>query len=327
MAQAPEVRILDRETYVNIITKHYAPAVSLLEEVANYGTILTTKAFDRSEKKLADAVIVAVMLKHAISMLDAISILASKSAVTASYLPLRALFENSIYLQWVLQGNTDFRAAAFYYWDVRRQLSWARAAKAGTIEEKKFREDVSDASWFNADLFQNHQKEIDQTIGILEAKLTAPELRGVHARYEHLRKCEKRIKDWYALDGVGNLREMSKKVGLQALYKVFYSHFSESTHGGAIGRHMGFRGRELLFEPIRSPVDWDQVVRNALTFSFQTYRSIIKKYCPEEETAYNGTYIQDWRVRFLNIGKITTKEGKYIFQFPVTAEPNPQNSV
>lgn len=321
MAQIPEERILDRRTYEQIIAEHFTPAVSLLEEVANYGTALTTKAFDRSDKKLADAVVLAVMLKQAISMLDAISILAAKCAVTASHLPLRALFESSLYLKWTLSGNTDFRAAAFYYWDVRRQLSWARAAKIGTSEEKKLKEDISDASWFNADLFINHQKEIDHTINILEAKLTAPELKDVHARYEHLRKCNRRIKDWYALDGVENLREMSKKVELQALYKVFYSHFSESSHGGSIGRHMAFRGKELLFEPIRNPVDWDQVVRNALNFGFQTYRNIIKKYCPEEEAVFNRIYVQEWRDRFLHIGKVTAKDGKYIFQFPIVVKP------
>ncbi len=315
MAQKPEIRILDRSTYEKIITEHYAPVISLLEEATNYGTTLMTVAYERSEKKLADAVVLSVMLKQAVSLLDSISILTSKCAVTASYLPLRGLFESFVYIQWVLKENTEFRAAAYYYWDIRRQLSWARSAKAGTDEERKFRMDVSDAPWFRADLFDGLQSQVDQTIGNLEKKLTAPELKDVHTQFDRLRKTGKRVKDWYTLDGVENLRDMAKVIGSQAMYRVFYSHFSESTHGGSIARHMSFRKGEVLFEPVRNPIDWDQVVRNALTFIFQVYRCVIKKYCASEEAQFRNIYETEWRQRFLNIGKVTAKDGTYTFMF------------
>jgi len=78
---------------------------------------------------------------------------------------------------------------------------------------------------------------------------------------------------------------------------------------------MSFKGRELLFEPVRNPVDWDQVVRIALTVSLATYRSIIARYCPEEETEFKRIYGSEWRSRFNSIGSVKAVNGTYEFTF------------
>ena len=83
---------------------------------------------------------------------------------------------------------------------------------------------------------------------------------------------------------------------------------------------MGFKGKELLFEPVRNPTDWDQVVRNALTFSFQIYRCILLKYWPEEEAAFNQIYVKEWRQRFLNIGKVESTNGTFVFTYPINSQ-------
>lgn len=319
MAQEPHPQILERRTYEEIIQKHYSPIVSLLDEVANYGSQLIATSFEASEKKLHDAVVIAVLLKHIVSLLDAISILVAKSAVTASHLPLRAILENSIYIRWILKENTSFRASAFYYWDIKDQLSWARSLKKGTDEHARFTAAVADAPWFKmADI---ERVKIDQTISILEQKLTAPELVEAHRRYERLRKEKKKTKDWYSLDGVGNLREMAAATEMSALYKVFYAGFSKANHGGPISRHISIhKDKRMLFEPIRNPVDWDQVVRIGLTLSFQTYRTIITHYCPQELERFNKLYLAEWGQRFRAIGKVEQRDGTYHFSFPIFSE-------
>lgn len=321
MPQLPHPEILDRESYEEIIAKHYPLITTLVDEVANYGTTLMATAFEHCDKKLEDAVILAVMFKHSVTMLDGISVLAKKCAVTASYAPLRSLFESTVYLKWTLKENTELRARAFYYWDIRNQLSWTRSVMKGTEENRRLLADFKDSPIRppNIDV-----KLLRESISILEAKLKADEFREVNRRYESRKRQGQRLRDWYNLDGMENLRDMARSVEWLALYRVFYPYFSKAIHGGPIDRHMSFRGRELLFEPIRNPVDWDQVIRNALTMSFECYRCIIKRYCPSEAESFRKIYISDWQTRFNRIGSVKSNKGTYEFTFPVSGSDKPQ---
>src|SRR5208337_840322 len=95
--------ILDRNC-LNPIKEEIQPYLNLLRELVDYGTNLIVRCFVSSGRKLEDTVILPVLLKQAVSMLDAIELLISNAALHSGHLQARTLFELSLYLQWILEG-------------------------------------------------------------------------------------------------------------------------------------------------------------------------------------------------------------------------------
>jgi Family of unknown function (DUF5677) len=71
------------------------------------------------------AVLIGVLLRQVIAMLDGIDILLSNGATYASHLQMRALFEASVYIDWILQGDFEKKIDYFYvhnvFWAARTQ--------------------------------------------------------------------------------------------------------------------------------------------------------------------------------------------------------------
>ena len=87
---------------------------------------------------------------------------------------------------------------------------------------------------------------------------------------------------------------MAEKVRMQALYRVFYGGFSKVTHGHAIDRHISFEKSQVIYEPIRSPSDFEQVLKISLTLAFRIYRAVLRKYRSEEfEVAFGIKYFSE----------------------------------
>ena len=75
-----------------------------------------------------------VLVRQAIAMFDALEILLSNAAVYPCHLQTRAIFETSLYLEWMLQKDTEKRAKYYYVANVRKERVWAMRTQSGSSE-------------------------------------------------------------------------------------------------------------------------------------------------------------------------------------------------
>jgi len=101
--------LLDRDKAVGDVKKHLNQWIDLIRDVTDYGANLIPMCFSSSDRTLKDAVVLAILLRQVVAMLDAIQVLLSNGAVHAAHLQLRALFEASIYIDWILESDSRKR--------------------------------------------------------------------------------------------------------------------------------------------------------------------------------------------------------------------------
>jgi hypothetical protein len=119
--------LLDREKTLEDL-KQLRPWILLIRDITDYGTNLIPRCIGSSDRKLEDAVLVAALLRQVVAMLDGVEVLLSSGAVYASNLQMRALFEASICVDWMLAGDLEKKAQYYYVHNLRRIRMWARRA-------------------------------------------------------------------------------------------------------------------------------------------------------------------------------------------------------
>ncbi|MGA7677045.1 MAG: DUF5677 domain-containing protein [Dehalococcoidia bacterium] len=306
--------ILDREKHKADVSQYFANHIELLVDLANYGSNLIPRAYDSSKKKLEDTIVIGVLLKQVVSMIDAIEVLVSNGAVSAAYLQARAAFEASLFIDWILQGESAKKAKYYYVASLRNQRLWALRSKAGTQEKEIFSQS-----------FRNLEKHISITdLGRLEEEaskeleridslLSKPEWSETNKEFEQ-RKTRKSGAEvyWYKLFGVSSIRGLARDVQRIGEYDLFYSRASEFMHAATYKDHLQFGRGTITFEPIRQMKDIEIVLRFITIVTISTFASILRHYRHEELQNLIIKYLQDWREAFLNIPSVTYITDKHI---------------
>ena len=137
--EKPSQAILGIDEAQKAVDEHFKDQVLLLRDLADYGSNLVLRSFNSSDKQMGAMITCGVLLKQIVAMLDAIHILASVGAVRAAFLPARAAFEASIYLDWMLFSDTQKKARYYMVSNYRDERLWANRTIKGTSEEKASR--------------------------------------------------------------------------------------------------------------------------------------------------------------------------------------------
>ena len=128
--------LLDPEGVVKQIKEHLGPWIKLIRDVTNYGSNHIPRCFGSSKKQLADIVVLGILLRQVVAMLDAIEVLLANGAVHAAKLQMRALFEASAYMDWILSSDSEKKAEYFYVHNLRRKRLWARRTQPSSVESQ-----------------------------------------------------------------------------------------------------------------------------------------------------------------------------------------------
>jgi hypothetical protein len=128
----PHKGLLDDEGATTLVSEKLKTWTNLLRDLANYGSHLIPRAFMSSEKTLADAVLIGTLLRQLVAMIDATEILLCRSAVHAATLQLRAMFEASVYIDWMLAGDRENKATYYYVHNLLQRRLWALRVQPGT---------------------------------------------------------------------------------------------------------------------------------------------------------------------------------------------------
>ena len=299
--------IIDRERHEKDAQTYLSKHTELLIDFINYGSSLIPRVYDSSNKKLEDIVVIAVLLKQVVAMIDAVEVLISKGAVSTSHLQARAAFEASLYIDWILQGDSEKKAKYYYVANLRNQRLWALRFKTGTPEEQIFSKAFEDIEkYIQHDDRGDLEKLADSEINKIDSLLSMPGWVEISNEFERVKNKKTGMeRDWYKLFGVTSIRELAKRVGRLGEYDLFYTRCSEVMHGASYKNHIQFRKGTIAFEPVRQLRDVHLVLRFILLTAISTYISIIRHYRYGELSHFRRKYLQDWRRLFLNLPSVS----------------------
>jgi len=310
MPEQPHEGLLNRAEAVTHAELHYGKQINLLKDLANYGSNLVVRAYHSSPKGMADLVICGVLLKQVAAMTDATEVLISAGCGNAAFLPNRAAFEASIYLDWMLVGDSELKAKRYVVANYRDQQEWARRATPGSAEEAELKKLMHP---FGIDVHANNPSLATTAAdGVTEANrvLSQPALASIDQAFSNARKPGRNYDvEWYALDGLKSIRQVADKVGRLAEYDFFYSRGSQVMHTGTYTDHMLMSKEKgaVRFKSMRHLEDVHFLVQFTASICVGTYRKILDRYRPAERAAFNEKYLSDWREPFLNIVRVSYK--------------------
>lgn len=298
MREQPHSAILNREEPRAVAEEYFSKQTELLRDIANYGSNLIIRAYNSSPKKMADIVVCCVLLKQIVSMADAVEVLLTSGCGHAAFLPARAAFEATVYLDWILAGDSERRATRYIVGNYRDERRWSARAVPGTTEEVAFTKILET---IGIDIHANRPTLVsDATEHLAEINriLAQPEFQTIDHEFTVTKKKRKHDPEWYELDGLTSIKQIAEKVGRLPEYDFFYSKGSKVAHTGSYKDHIRFANNQLRFIPIRHLADANVLLNFIVSFCLGTYMKILSRSCPDELKAFREKYREDWHDPF-----------------------------
>ena len=167
-----------------------------------------------------------VLYRHLIELTDGIEVLFSASCVSAAVPTIRAAFEASLSLDFILREDYT-----------RRSLAWTCAYVHDRISAHERHDAKTKAGEQFAKTFEREMggrppsvSDADVPVAALRRLLAREQFRDLDAEYLKLRKQLNRAPDWFRLVGVQTRRVLAKAVGRESEYLLLYPGWSGFSH-------------------------------------------------------------------------------------------------
>ncbi len=253
MKEKPYEPLLERELQVAYVKEYFSDIIDVMRDMTNYGTNLIVRCFATGERKLEDAIILGVIVRQAVAMFDAFEILVSNAAVYPAHLQARALFEASLYLQWILKDDTAKKAKHYYVSNVRQEKLWALRTQVGSAENIVFEQAIAPFGSTFSKTTKGLESEGKKYLEEINRVLSQKEFQKINEAIDKYEK-DKKLKfgpAWYAPLGIPTVRQLAIKLERLHEYEIFYSMSSDVMHLSKHKSHVKFEGNEIHFQPIR----------------------------------------------------------------------------
>lgn len=298
----PNKLLLDDEGATALVSEKLSTWTNLLRDLANYGSHLIPRAYSSSGKTLGDAVLIGTLFRQVVAMIDAVEILLCRSAVHVATLPLRAMFEASVYIEWMLVGDRENKAAHYYVHNLLQLRVWAMRVQSGTAESSTFKEVMGGLP-------------VDETLGIkgkshvqeIDRVLSQPSFAAIRDNFRNWKKLKGRKPQWYSPVGVTDLRHLAV-LNKEALYVFVYGPGSEVMHASNYGQHIRFQEGRVTFLTIRHPKGFPTKVRLTAIIAIDVFMKILREYRDGECSRFGQKYVERWRQAFMNIPELKINE-------------------
>lgn len=299
--------ILNRAEAEHNVEKHLKSQIDALRQVVDYGTHLIPRCWHSSGRTVRDMVLLPILLKQIVGMLDAATELLSKGCVESAMLPLRSLFEASIYLDWILKSKSPMRARAYYVWNVRRQLRWTNRAIAGTKEQKALAADLRGLSVVSSFAAPEEQKKLIAEAQRLSKHLAEPKNSAWSERFDRRRGSRLYDVEWYQVlfTKRRSLRFLAQSVHRMPEYRVIYELGSETMHSSKSDSHVRILdGGRLGIRSLRELTEFPFVFQMLMGTALHAYHAALDSYRREEALNFWRKYVETWRSVFMSRLKI-----------------------
>jgi hypothetical protein len=306
MAEIEEAneKLLRRPEAAVLAQQHFAPALDALRDMVGYGTNLIIRTYNASDKGPVPMVIVAVLLKQIIEMLDAIDVLISQGHTYPALLQVRAAFEASLYIDWVLQADSENRARHYIVSSYRDEAMWALRYIPGSPENAAF-----EAAVGSLQHKAENEDRAKRLLAEIKAVLAKPQYQSIDTAFTVTRGKRPYDPHWYEVLGVKSVRDMAGQVGRLRDYEAIYNRGSDAMHSGLYTDHVKVRKDGFVMRPLRNLEDGKTVLNFAMVVAIHAFERVLTQYRPDEAQAgaFKKRYLDRWREPLFSIPEITYK--------------------
>ena len=305
-ADNPNPFVYNTEFAEEAVRKNYEAHVQLLQELCAYGSNLLLRCFRERENKLEDAILIGSLFRQFLTHLDATSVLLSKGCGDAALLHLRAMLEEEIYLNWLVKEQTPLRTKYFYVWNLRKRRRSNRMVDPTTDEAKTAKATVGRdfEGVITALQTVEHQAEFSRQNANIDMILADPELAKIDRAFEALRKGKPYDVEWFKPCGVSSIAAIARDVKMGAHYRFFYSKWSELMHSSGFFDHIWVDDQGASVEQIRDVEEIANAISMSVSIAQGVFRLFIRRNRPGEINSFNRKYVNEWRMRAMNIPKM-----------------------
>jgi Family of unknown function (DUF5677) len=295
--------LLNRAEARRAVETHIAEIPRLLAELVDYGTLLIPRCLSDQTRELVDLIAVAVFLKQGVEMLDGAQILLDQAAVRPATLQLRALFEVSVYLDWLLAADSSERATAYYTWNLRRKRTWMLRAIPGRAEHREMETDLAGLGPLIETNRDEVAREAERQLIAVNDLLSGPDYSAMNARFDAGRGGRMYDPAWYSIFFPGprraTLRNLVKSVGRTGEYRLIYELGSESMHSSRSDVHIQVLKSSVRLRHLRDLTDVGLVAQLIAGQAIHMFGVALDRYRPSERENFARKYAERWREAYL----------------------------
>lgn len=246
-----------------------------------------------------------LLYRHLLDLGDSIGTLLRFGSSATTAILLRALFESSLGLNFMLEGNTfrEDRAASYLTFTRIKRLHDYNIYDPNTSEGKKFHEVLDADSNLQGSNFprRDHSDDRKQVEDLLGSEESRP-------FWEKYKQAKRKPKHWYTLcSAATNLRELARITGREAEYLLLYQMLSEPAHGSDVfsGVLRSSPGKGIRVNQIRGPEEKvSEITKFASTYLINCHQLLLLTYVQRDHKLlkwFLGWYVDSYR-QFLDLG-------------------------
>ncbi len=292
--------LLDRLGPKDDVSKHFPEALPLLTNVVNFGTNLIPRVFATSKRGLEDVIVACVLLKQVVSSADAFQVLICEGAVGSASLQARSILEISLYIDWILDSDSERKAKHYYVSNLRRQRLWPARLIEGSEGSEGFKHVLDYIGPFEGEALTRAREQAIEEMAEIDRVLSLPALAEINASFEKcVRGGKKRPRpepSWHQPYGKSSIRRIAEEIDRLPEYDTMYAHFSQIAHGSSYREQISIlAGKQVQIEPIRHLRRLPGLVSYTVPLILKAYQGILKHYRPDELASFARDYKEKWR--------------------------------
>jgi hypothetical protein len=270
-----------------------------LNELVNFGSHIMKWDLEPPVKD-EDAVAPIMMFRHYLDVIDSISLLIKQGSGDTAKILLRAGFETSLGMEYLLEKDSINKAMAFLVSDILIQIKTLKKLNPITKEGAELEQLLqSENNIKGLDLSAKY--DLNQALANKESLLNKPSYQVAYQEYLKLKAKKISNPAWYHyFGGPSNIYGLAKHLNQVALYELLYRQWSGTVHGSQVylGKLTSGPQKGMVeIVQLRYFKDVQEVATYAQLFSLKLFRQYVSKRLPEKEKELNKWYVEN-RGRF-----------------------------
>lgn len=304
MYEPADPLLLDRNASQEQARAVLGEPLAFLADMVNYGTHLIIKALGDGEDDTSRLVVCAGLLKHIVGMLDAAVVLLENGHSTTALTQVRSAFEATLYLELILQEETEYRARVYLVGEYRRRLAFLLRALDPSTAPGSFNHDYAHIGMSTQTLSEEAKASGVDHVAHIQSVLAQPGLATIDAAYQKKRGNKSFDPNWYELLGHKSIRQIAKALKEEAAYDLWYGRGSQVVHAQSPTQHWSVLGDVAALKAIRHLEDGHSVKDGVAQVALHAYRLVVRKYLPDDFPALQQKYLADWQKPFRSSVKV-----------------------
>lgn len=330
MTREANPNVLDRDSARETVASAASETADVLRDIVNEGTWLLGRIVQTTGAAATPRpahVALTLLLRHTLSLADAIDELFRAACFQPAMLQARAVMEAHMQMLFIagqrsphmrnplglrdfdpeprdgagvpLAGSAlweeqDRRGSAYWVAEVRRQLQVAKDLESAATEDRFER--LLGVRMVPAGIADPEvQAELPAAVASWKAILQEPQNARASAEFDRVRGSKPYDPKWYSLWGPASVHALARSVGMAFQYESFYARGSRAMHGadpiGQLGPKRASGGRSV--SALRMAEGMDDLVTTTVIQMGLAYRTTAIAIRPEEEPTVMS-WIRRW---------------------------------